>query len=91
MRRILLAVWFGLWPLPLGVFLPYFQFPGSSHFLNVFWAVIDGLGLWTIDKTVGLRPLASASHLESRLVVLGVFVWVMSAPMLELSSGFIVS
>jgi hypothetical protein len=70
MQRTFFALCFGFWPLLLGVFLPYFQLPGGLRLLNFFWSVINGLGLWAIDETVGLS-------IQSRLVILGVFVWPM--------------
>jgi hypothetical protein len=76
MRRILVSLWFCLWPLFLGVILPYVPFPGGHRFLNLFWSVVCGLGFWMIDETVGLS-------MDSRLLVIGVLVWpiVVSAAM----------
>ena len=68
MRRLWFPLWFSLWPCFLGVFLPYLAFPGGVHLLNLFWESVYGLGLWGIDETVGLS-------IESRLLVLGLFVW----------------
>jgi len=68
MRRTIVSLWFGLWPLLLGVFLPYFQFPARLKLLNFFWSVTYGFGLWAIDKTVGLR-------IQSPMITLGVIVW----------------
>ncbi len=68
MRRTMFLLWFFLWPWFLGVFLPYCTFPGGHKLFNVFWEVIYGLGLWAIDETFGLS-------IQSRLLVLGVFVW----------------
>ena len=68
MRRTIFFLWFCLWPLLLGVFLPYFEFPRRLHLVNLFWGTVYGLGLWAIDKTVGLS-------IQSRLVVLASLVW----------------
>ena len=68
MRRLLVSFLFCLWPLFWGVLLPYVQFPGGLRLLNLFWSVVCGLGLWTIDETVGLS-------IVSPLLVLGVLVW----------------
>ncbi len=68
MRKIILALNFGFWPLFLGVLLPYIPLPGGFRLLNIVWSVVDGLGLLTIDVSVGLS-------VQSRLLILGVFVW----------------
>jgi hypothetical protein len=68
MRRILVSLLFCFWPLFWGVFLPYVSFPGDLRLLNLFWSVVCGLGLWTIDETGGLS-------IVSPLLVLGVLVW----------------
>jgi hypothetical protein len=68
MRKTAFAFGFGFWPLFLGVLLPYIPLPGGLRLLNIFWSVIDGLGLLTIDVSVGLS-------MQSRLLILGVLVW----------------
>lgn len=84
MRKTAFALFFGFWPLLLGVFLPYFQFPGGTRFLNFFWSVIDGLCLWAIDESVGLS-------VQSRLLILGAFVWPIVISGLMLLVGFRIS
>jgi hypothetical protein len=82
MRRILLALWFGLWPLLWGVCLPYFQFPDSLRLYNYFWGGVCGLGLWVTDITVGLS-------LDSRLLLgLGVLVWPIGVSMVMFLIGW---
>jgi hypothetical protein len=68
MRKTAIALCFGFWPIFWGVFLPYFRLPGGLRLLNFFWSLINGLGLWAIDELVGLS-------IQSRLVILGAFVW----------------
>jgi hypothetical protein len=66
MRRQLASLLFCLWPLFWGVFLPCVPFPGGLRFLNFFWSVVCGLGLWIIDETGGLSivpPLAGGLEL----------------------------
>jgi hypothetical protein len=79
MRRALFLLWFCLWPLFLGVWLPYLTLPGNLKLMNVLWGLVDGLGLWFVDKTVGL-------NIQSPFVALGAFVWpvVVSSGMLIL-------
>jgi hypothetical protein len=52
----------------LGVFLPYFSFPGNVRLLNLLWESIYGLGIWAVDETVGLR-------IQSPFVLAGVVLW----------------
>jgi hypothetical protein len=82
-RRILLALWFGLWPLFWGVFLPYFQLPGRLRLVNFFWDAVCGIGLWLTDNTVGLS-------LDSRLLLgLGVLVWPIGVSMVMFLIGWL--
>jgi hypothetical protein len=67
MRKALLFL-ASLGPYFLGVAFPYCPLPGGLRLLNLFWGVVDGLGLWAIDETVGLS-------MDSRLLILGVLVW----------------
>lgn len=68
MKKIAFCAFFGLWPLFLGVFLPYVSLPGGLRLLNILWSVADGLGLWIIDVSIGLS-------VQSRMLILGAFVW----------------
>ena len=68
MRKIAFALGFGFWPLFLGVLLPYFPLPGGLRLINIFWSVVDGLGLLAVDVFAGLS-------VQSRLLILGAFVW----------------
>jgi hypothetical protein len=68
MRRTTFCLWFCLWPLFLGVCLPYLTFPGGHKLINIFWGSIYGLGLWGIDKTIGLS-------IHSPFVAVGVVIW----------------
>jgi hypothetical protein len=81
MRKTGFAILFGFWPLFWGVLLPYFRLPGGLRLLNFFWSIIDGLGLWAIDESVGLS-------IESRLVVFGVFVWPIAISVAMFLFGF---
>ena len=68
MRRTSFLLWLFLWPLFLGIFLPYCPLPGGLRLLNIFWGTVYGLGLWGVDKTVGLS-------IQSSFVALGVVIW----------------
>ena len=84
MRRILLALWFGLWPRFWGVFLPYFQLLCRLRLYNYFWGGVCGLGLWVTDITVGLS-------LDSRLLLgLGALVWPLGVSMVMFLIGWMV-
>jgi hypothetical protein len=62
-RCVLFSLWFGLWPLFLGIFLPYVPFGGDRRLLNVFWSLLYGFGLWSIDHIVGLSNSTASSFL----------------------------
>ncbi len=68
MRRLLFPLWFCLWPLFLGVFLPYCPLPGGVRLLNVPWEIVSGLVFWGIDETIGLS-------VRSRLLFAAAFYW----------------
>lgn len=68
MKSTIFRIWFCLWPLFLGVFLPLFEFPGKIRLFNYFWEFIYGLGLFIIDKTDGLR-------IQSPYLGLGAMIW----------------
>jgi hypothetical protein len=68
MRRLLFPLWFCLWPLFLGVFLPYCPLPGGHRLLNLPWEIVSGLVFWGIDETIGLS-------VQSRLLFAAAFYW----------------
>lgn len=80
MRRTVFGLILCLWPLFLGVGLPYLTFPGGLKFMNFFWGTVYGLGLWGVDKTIGLS-------IQSPFVAIGVIVW----PILVSTTIFIFS
>ena len=60
--------WFVLWPLFLGVFLPYVPLPLLGHLQNLIWGFLYGLGLFLTDITVG-------NSIVSKHLIFGVFLW----------------
>jgi hypothetical protein len=68
MKKTVFTIFFGFWPLFLGVFLPYVPFPGGLRLLNIVWSIANGLGLWVIDLSIGLS-------IPSKTVILGAFLW----------------
>lgn len=68
MRRLLVSIWFCIWPFFWGVFLPYVPFPGGLRLLNLFWSAVCGLGFWVMDE-------AGVLYMDSHFLVLGVLVW----------------
>jgi hypothetical protein len=43
--RFLFKLFCAVWPLFLGVFLPYVPIPGGGRLINLLWSLIYGLGL----------------------------------------------
>ncbi len=68
MKAISFRIWFGIWPLLVGVFLPYIEFPHGIRLVNVPWGLIFGFGLFLIDLLSGLT-------IYSPWNILGVIVW----------------
>ena len=68
MRKSAFSVCCGLWPFLFGICLPYFSLPSGLRLVNLFWSVVEGLGLWAIDETAGL-------NIQSRWLLLGLVVW----------------
>ncbi|MDE1161932.1 MAG: hypothetical protein PW792_08290 [Acidobacteriaceae bacterium] len=68
MKKAIFTIFFGIWPLFLGVFLPYVSFFGGLRLLNILWSIANGLGLWVIDASVGLS-------VQSKATVIGAFLW----------------
>ena len=54
MRRVLFSLSFSTGSFFVGVGLPYCPLPNGLRLCNLFWSMIDGLGLWAIDETTGL-------------------------------------
>jgi len=83
MRRVLLSFSFSVGAFLVGVWLPYFPLPNGLRLCNLFWSMVDGLGLWLIDETTGLS-------VESRtLLFLGVLVWPLVVSVLMFTIGLL--
>src|SRR5579864_3051677 len=66
--RFLFRLWFALWSLFLGVFLPYVPTPTGERIQNIFWGTFYGLGLFLTDSLF-------INSIASRFLVFGMVVW----------------
>ncbi len=80
-KRKLFRFWFVLWPLFLGVFLPYVPLPFFGHLQNLIWGFLYGFGLFLTDVTVG-------NSIVSKHLIFGFLLWpIMLTGMLFWLSG----
>jgi hypothetical protein len=68
MSRVLFRTYFFLWPLFLGVFLPYLVLPTIGRVVNIFWGPVYGFGLLLSDSVFG-------NSIESPFLIFGVLLW----------------
>jgi hypothetical protein len=88
MPRLLFQLWFALWPFFLGVLEEMADVAGH-HFTNLIWGVIDGLGLFAADMTVGLSLRPSFGKTFGFLVwpiLISIFLFWLSGKLWERSS-----
>jgi hypothetical protein len=68
LAKYLFRVWFAIWPLFLGVFLPYVGVFDHTKFVNLFWGAIYGFGLFLTDWIF-------TNSVKSPVLIIGVFIW----------------
>jgi hypothetical protein len=68
MRRVMFCLWFAIWPLVIGIVMPYVPISGNIRLINILWSIVYGAGFWIIANTNGLS-------MASPFLFFGFFVW----------------